>query len=179
MKRLILTFASAALLAASIAPAPAQQSTAERFFSHNSSMVSRQPSWITPIVEPDPRLVQYGRLSVAHQYTPARTETVNYGNGHTFGVIAGNRFQFNFMAPPYIQNNSATAQDGFGNAATQVKMRIEILSSDGAVIDDIMVPSVIGSSMVNASSGSRLRLAGQDLARVTAQYLRKRIVPGT
>jgi len=64
-------------------------------------------------------------------------------------------------------------------APTQVKMRIEILSSDGAVIDDIMVPSVIGASMVNASSGSRLRLAGQDLARVTAQYLRKRIVPGT
>ena len=67
----------------------------------------------------------------------------------------------------------------FAAAATQVRMRIEILSSDGVVIDDILVPSVIGASMVNASSGTRLRLAGEDLARVTAQYLRKRIVPGT
>jgi len=123
MKRLILTFASAALLAASIAPAPAQQSTAERFFSHNSSMVSRQPSWITPIVEPDPRLVQYGRLSVAHQYTPARTETVNYGNGRGGGLIGWNRIEVDFAPPPYLQHNSSAA-DGFGDASVLGKVRI-------------------------------------------------------
>jgi len=56
-------------------------------------------------------------------------------------------------------------------------MRIQILSSEGAIVDEIKVPSMIGASMIYASSGTRLRMAGEDLGRVTADYLRKRIFP--
>jgi hypothetical protein len=87
-------------------------------------MTEVQPSFITPLVETDPRLVQFARASVAHQYTPAGTETVNYGNVHGLGLIAGNRFQFDVIQPAYIQHNAATAADGFGDTTISAKARI-------------------------------------------------------
>ncbi len=62
---------------------------------------------------------------------------------------------------------------------TEMQMRVQILASDGRLLDDIMAPSVIGASMVTAASGTRMRLAGEDLGRVTASYLQKRIAPGS
>jgi hypothetical protein len=93
------------------------------FREHNSAMASLQPALITPLMTPDPRLVQYARFSVSHQYTAAGTETVNYGNGKGGGIIVGNRFEFDFIPPPYIQHNSA-ADDGFGDTSALVKYRI-------------------------------------------------------
>jgi len=40
------------------------------------------------------------------------------------GVLAGDRVQINLIAPAYIQNNSATAKDGFGDPMGEVKFRI-------------------------------------------------------
>lgn len=124
MKRAISISAAAGaalLLCASIAVA--QDSYVQRFRSHNTSMVALQPSWITPLVEPDPRLVQYARLSFSNQYTAAGTQTTSYLNGRGFGVIGGNRYEFDFVPPSYIQHNS-TALDGFGDASALVKYRI-------------------------------------------------------
>jgi hypothetical protein len=104
--------------------ARAQQSSYARFRAHNDSMTALQPTWMSPLIQPDARITQSVRLSFANSYTSAGTQTVSYGNYHTFGVIAGNRFQFNFIAPPYIQNNSATAKDGFGDTQVECKMRI-------------------------------------------------------
>ncbi len=87
-------------------------------------MATVQPTWMSPVIQPDPRLTQYARLSFSNSYTSTGTQTVNYGNYHTFGMIAGDRIQFNFMAPPYVQNNSATAKDGFGDTMAEVKYRI-------------------------------------------------------
>jgi len=101
----------------------AQQSLSERFSGHNRAMASRQPVFITPLVGTDPRLVQYTKFSVSHEYTSAGAETVNYGNGRGTGIIAGNRFEFDFIQPPYIQHNSA-ADDGFGDAAVLAKYRV-------------------------------------------------------
>jgi hypothetical protein len=36
----------------------------------------------------------------------------------------GDRIQVNLVNPPYIQNNSATAKDGFGDVMAEVKYRI-------------------------------------------------------
>jgi hypothetical protein len=97
---------------------------AQRNFSvHNRAMADLQPALITPVMAPDPRLVQYGRFSVSHEYTAAGTETVNYGNGKGEGVILGNRFEFDFIPPPYIQHDNAS-EDGFGDASALVKYRI-------------------------------------------------------
>jgi hypothetical protein len=107
------------MLTAGLATVHAQTS----FREHNSAMASLQPALITPLMTPDPRLVQYARFSVSHQYTAAGTETVNYGNGKGGGIIVGNRFEFDFIPPPYIQHNSA-ADDGFGDTSALVKYRI-------------------------------------------------------
>ena len=87
-------------------------------------MTALQPTWMGPLIQPDPRLGQGLRLSFSNSYTATGTETVNYGNYHGLGMIASDRVQVNFIAPPYIQNNSATARDGFGDTMAEVKYRI-------------------------------------------------------
>lgn len=99
------------------------QSFAHRFFSHNDQMSKLQPAWPTPLVEPDPRLTQYYRFAFSNQYTSAHTQTVNYGNARGGGIVAFNRFQFDWLPPFYVQHNS-TAQDGFGDTALAMKLRI-------------------------------------------------------
>lgn len=104
--------------------APAQQSAYEQFRGHNAAMTAVQPSWMGPLIQPDSRLGQSMRISFSNSYTSTGAQTVNYGNCHGLGVVAGDRVQVNFIAPPYIQNNSATAKDGFGDTMTEVKYRI-------------------------------------------------------
>jgi hypothetical protein len=110
--------------AAGAGAAVGQQSFVERFAAHNSSMAKLQPAWVTPLVECDPRLIQYGRGSFSHEYTAARTETVSYGNVRGIGLIAGDRFEVDIVQPPYIQHNAASSTDGFGDTSTLVKYRI-------------------------------------------------------
>jgi hypothetical protein len=121
--RLIAALASTAVFLACAGLASAQQSFVERFTAHNATMNKLQPAMVTPLVAPDPRLIQYAKFSVAHQYTPAGTETVNWGNNRGAGIIVGNRFEFDVMPPPYIQHNSS-AIDGFGDTAVSGKVRI-------------------------------------------------------
>jgi hypothetical protein len=92
-------------------------------------MASRQPSFITPLVGVDPRLVQYAKVSVSHEYAAAGTETTNYGNGRGSGIIVGDRFELDFIAPAYIQHNSA-ADDGFGDTSVLAKFRIASASAE-------------------------------------------------
>jgi len=49
---------------------------------------------------------------------------VSYGNGRGFGVIALNRFEFDYLPPSYIQHNTATAKDGLGDTSLVGKVRI-------------------------------------------------------
>jgi hypothetical protein len=112
----------------------AQQTFVERLTAHNRTMSARQPSFITPLVGTDARLVQYTKFSVSHQYTSTGTETVNYGNGRGTGIIVGNRFEFDFMAPLYIQHNGA-ADDGFGDTAVLAKYRIASANREGGNYD--------------------------------------------
>jgi hypothetical protein len=100
-----------------------QQTARQTFLGHNTSMTALQPALITPLVAPDPRIVQYAKFSFANQYTSAGTQTVNYGNSRGIGVIGGNRFEFDFIPPPYIQHNSSSI-DGFGDTAMLAKYRI-------------------------------------------------------
>jgi hypothetical protein len=86
-------------------------------------MAALQPSLITPLVAPDPRLVQYAKLSFANQYTPTGTQTVSFGNARGAGIIAGDRFEFDVIPPPYIQHNSK-AMDGFSDLSALAKYRI-------------------------------------------------------
>lgn len=101
----------------------AQTSFYDRLSGHNAEMAKLQPALISPLVAPDPRLLQYYRFSVAHQYTAAGTETTNYGNARGGGIIAYDRFEFDWAPSPYIQHNDA-AIDGFGDTSVSAKVRI-------------------------------------------------------
>ena len=117
------TFALLFLGASTCLNAAAQKSFYDRLSVHNSDMAKLQPAMITPMIAPDPRLIQYYRISVAHQYTTTGTETTNYGNARGGGIIAFRRFEFDVMPSPYIQHNS-TAADGFGDTSVLAKVRI-------------------------------------------------------
>lgn len=113
----------AAAQTALLHPSDAQSSLYDTFRANNSDMTKFQPAMITPIITPDPRLIQYYRLSVAHQYTATGTETINYGNARGGGIIAFHRVELDWMPLPYIQHNSKTA-DGFGDTSLSAKVRI-------------------------------------------------------
>jgi hypothetical protein len=111
------------ILLAGASGASAQRSFTQRLSSHNASMTAFQPALITPLVAPDPRLMQFVKVSFANQYTSAGTQTVSFGNNRGIGLIGGNRFEFDLVPPSYIQHNSK-AMDGFGDFSTLVKYRI-------------------------------------------------------
>lgn len=86
-------------------------------------MAKIQPPMITPLVAPDPRLVQYAKLSFSNQFTSSGTQAVSFGNARGIGLLSGDRFEFDFVPPSYIQHNSK-AMDGFGDFTSLVKYRI-------------------------------------------------------
>jgi len=109
------------LLAAT--PATYGQSKLQSFRANNTKMTAYQPALITPLVTADPRIIQYARFSVAHQYTPAHTETINWGNCRGGGVIVGKRWEFDWVPPNYIEHNRK-AEDGAGDTSLLAKYRI-------------------------------------------------------
>jgi hypothetical protein len=64
---------------------------------------------------------------------------------------------------------------GVAAHATEVTMRVELLSPAGQPLDVISIESAIAASAFNAASGTRLRQAAHDLGGVTADYLKKRV----
>lgn len=86
-------------------------------------MAKIQPPLITPLIAPDPRVVQYIKFSFANQYTNSGTQTVNFGNARGMGLVAGNRIEIDFIPPSYIEHNSKV-MDGFGDFTSLVKYRI-------------------------------------------------------
>jgi hypothetical protein len=81
-----------------------------------------------------------------------------------------------FIVRPIVSFIEPGFYAGYVSAPTQVLMHVQLLASDGALVDEIEIRSLIGASFVNAASGTRLRQAGTDLGRVTADYLRKRVL---
>ena len=110
-------------------------------------MAKLQPAMITPLVAPDPRLIQYYRFSFAHQYTAAGTETTSYGNTRGGGIIVGNRFEFDWLPPAYIQHNSAVV-DGFGDTSLSAKVRI---ASGDAAHGNFDVAAILAHCFATAS----------------------------
>jgi len=123
---LLRNLASLALAAASVAgacAAQAQQSYYAQFRTHNAEMAAVQPMWMAPLIQPDARLSQAARFSVANQRA-AGEHIFIYGNDHGVSTIIGNRVQWDLDPPSFFRNHSSTFKDGFGNAGTQLKYRI-------------------------------------------------------
>jgi hypothetical protein len=136
------------LLTVGMCAAPAQQPFYGGIATHNSSMSALQPSWIVPLVEPDPRLIQVVRVSLSNEYTAARTETVNYGNGRGVTYVPGDRFEFDYLPPSYIQHNVATAADGLGDTSVLGKFRI---ASGNAQHGNFALAALLGHSFATGT----------------------------
>jgi hypothetical protein len=129
-KKAILSLALSASCLASARPAVAQSSFYQQIRAHNSAMTAVQPSWMAPLCQTDSRLGQGIKFSVANLRAPGMQQII-YGNNHGFSTIVGNRFQLDFDPPSWFRNHSATLNDGFGNAAAQVKVRIASGAQNG------------------------------------------------
>jgi hypothetical protein len=101
----------------------AQQSFYGHLRSNNASMTEVQPTWMGPLIQSDGRLGQAVRFSVSNADFGG-TRTLNYGNGKGISMIVDRRFQIDLDPPSYFRNHSSAEKDGFGNAGTQVKMRL-------------------------------------------------------
>jgi len=123
MRTLRQTWALVLMAAATACAAQTQAPFFERFREHNAQMAGLQPAMVTPLVAADPRLVQFYRFAVSHQYTATGAAITNYGNARGGGIIVARRFEFDFTPPPYIQHNGA-ADDGFGDTSFVGKVRI-------------------------------------------------------
>jgi len=129
----------AATLVAGASAAQAQQSFYQRFRANNSSMAALQPAFVTPLVEPDPRLIQYLKASFSNEYTAAGTQTVSYGNSRGGGIIVAHRVELDYMPASYIQHNSS-AVDGLGDTSVLAKVRI---ASGGAEHGSFAIAAIL------------------------------------
>jgi hypothetical protein len=172
----------AALCAAGVCAAPAQQSSYyQRLRAHNAAMTAVQPSWMGPLIQSDARLTQGIRLSVSNAYAPG-AQVVIYGNNHGVSLIGGNRFQVDFVPPSFFRNHSAALRDGFGNAATQVKYRIASGNAEHgnfavtAILSRSFTPGSYENGMFTGAYGPRLA-AGKAFGRFNVQATMGGVLP--
>ncbi len=117
--------ASTALLLLSSATALiAQDNFFSRWEQRTTESQSKQPSWSVPLVAPYPMLIQVFRADFTRQVTPALTDTWNYGSSRGLNLVPGLNTEFDFYYPPYIQHNTKTGKDGFGDVGFLGKYRI-------------------------------------------------------
>lgn len=95
------------------------------------STSARQPAWVVPVVSPSAVLVQLARVDFMHQYTPAHTETWNYGGGKGVNLIPFARTEVDINFPAYIEHNSSLVRDGTSDFSVAAKYRMFASSESG------------------------------------------------
>ena len=121
---MIRKFGALLFLLASASTLCAQDNFFERWQARASQTQAKQPSWSVPLVAPYPMLIQVFRSDFTRQITPTGTSTWNYGANRGLNLVPGFNSEFDFYYPPYIQHNSPTAKDGFGDVGFLYKYRI-------------------------------------------------------
>jgi Putative MetA-pathway of phenol degradation len=117
--------AALTLIAGSIS-VQAQSGPAEFFSSWEDRVrdtLSQQPSWPIPLVTASSGLLQVARTDFVRQIAPAGTDTWNYDNSKGVNFVPWFNVEFDALAPPYIQHNSA-AKDGAGDFSMLLKYRL-------------------------------------------------------
>jgi hypothetical protein len=64
---------------------------------------------------------------------------------------------------------------GVSQRDTELTMRVQIMSTEGNLLDEIEIHSAISASLLNPASGTRMRQAAEDLGGVTAKYVKTRV----
>ena len=86
--------------------------------------LSGQPAWPTPLVTANSGLVQLFRVDFVRQITPAEITTWNYGNSKGLDLVPWYKTEFDITIPPYLEHNSPTVKDGFGDVSLLLKYRL-------------------------------------------------------
>jgi hypothetical protein len=102
----------------------AQDNFFERWEARTTQTQAKQPSWSVPVVAPYPMLIQVFRADFLRQITPTHTDTWNYGDSRGLNLVPGLNSEFDFYYPDYIQHNTPSAKDGFGDVGFLYKYRI-------------------------------------------------------
>jgi hypothetical protein len=102
----------------------AQDNFFTRWQTRASEEQSKQPGWGVPVNQPYPMLIQVFRADFARQITPTHTDTWNFGNSKGLNLIPGFHSEFDVYPAPYVQHNTPSAKDGFGDVQFLYKYRI-------------------------------------------------------
>jgi hypothetical protein len=86
--------------------------------------LAEQPGWPTPLATANSGLVQLFRADFVRQITPIDITTWNYGNSKGLDLVPWYKTEFDITVPPYIEHNSPTVKDGFGDVSVLLKYRI-------------------------------------------------------
>jgi hypothetical protein len=104
--------------------ANAQDGYFEDWFQRVDKTQAEQPHWITPLATTTPRLEEEFRYDQLWQANNKGVTTDNYDGGKGLELIPFNKVEVIFNVPPYLDHNSATAKNGFGDLAFLVKYRL-------------------------------------------------------
>ena len=85
---------------------------------------AEQPHWITPLATTTPRLEEEFRYDQLWQVNPKGVTTDNYDGGKGLELIPFERVEVIFNLPPYLDHNSSTVHNGFGDVAFLFKYRL-------------------------------------------------------
>jgi hypothetical protein len=120
-------YKSAALLAALIfclTSAQAQDGYLADWFARVDKTQAEQPHWITPLATTTPRLEEEFRYDQLWQVNNEGVTTNNFDGGKGLELIPFEKVEVIFNVPPYLEHNSPTTHDGFGDLAFLVKYRL-------------------------------------------------------
>ena len=163
------------LLSASAPFALAQQGFIANWQDRVNRTQAEQPHWVTPLVTVTPRLEQEFRTEFVRQITPTRIDTWNYGNGKGLELIPARRIELIFNVPPYVQHDSPTAKDGFGDVSFLLKYRFFARNEEdhgGSIITAFIGGSIPTGSYSNGTTDATITptlAAGQGFGRFDVQ----------
>lgn len=80
-----------------------------------------------------------------------------------------------FMIRPKVEFIEGGIYTYVYNKASLVRMKVQITTPDGKVIDEIAIKHGTPASITNPAIGNRLRDDGEGLGAITAQYLQVRV----
>jgi hypothetical protein len=94
------------------------------WFARVDKTKDEQPHWVTPLATTTPRLEEEFRYDQLWQENPKGVTTNNYDGGKGLELIPFEKVEVIFNLPPYLDHNSPTAKNGFGDVAFLVKYRL-------------------------------------------------------
>ena len=116
LRALFLAMAAAAWL-------PAQGSLAKRWEQRASATQAKQPAWPPPLVTAYVGLIQVYRADFLHQTASNGVESWNLDGGKGLNLIPAANTELDLNLPSYIEHNTPSVADGFGDTAFLLKYR--------------------------------------------------------